>query len=232
MGISASSAAVRPPAGTAALADPDGSADLADRYAAAASCGTVLGSLYLNDPRTAEARRVVELLAGVDLGAEWPFGAPDELARAGGLIARGAAAPAADLGEEYKRQFVGPGHFEAPAWGSVYLDKDEVVFGVSELELRQWMRTNGIAAQEERHEPADHIGKLLALLGWLAGEKPGLVGELLGDHLMPWAPRYLDLLEAGVRQPFYQGLAVLTRTTLSGMVGEFGVRVADRRLYH
>lgn len=228
MEASAPSTVVRPPAG-ASLAD---SAGPADRYAAAASCGTVLGSLYLNDPRTEEARRVVDLLAGTDLGAAWPFGDPAELARADGLIARGAAAPAADLGEEYKRQFVGPGHFEAPAWGSVYLDKDEVVFGVSELELRQWMRSNGIAAHGAPREPVDHIGRLLALLGWLASEKPGLVGELLGDHLMPWAPRYLDLLEASARQPFYQGLAVLTRTTLQGMAGEFGVRVAARQLYH
>lgn len=49
---------------------------------------------------------------------------------------------------------------------------------------------------------------------------------------MPWAPRYLDLLEASAIQPFYKGLAVLTKTTLSGIVDVLGVTVTEKQLFH
>lgn len=198
---------------------------------AIASCASVLGALFLNDPRTEEAQNIVSALADLDLATEWPLGHELELAHAQDLIAAGVGTSIEERASEYKRQFVGPGHFEAPAWGSVYLDKDQVVFGTSELELHQWMRTNGIESHEEHREPTDHIGKMLALLGWLARERPTLVGSFLGEHLMPWAPRYFDLLEASAHHPLYQGLAVLSRTTLTCTVEELGVHVASKQLF-
>ena len=50
-----------------------------------------------------------------------------------------------DLTWEYRRLFVGPGVKPAPPWGSVYTDRDRVVFGASTLELRAWMRERGVA---------------------------------------------------------------------------------------
>ena len=143
-------------------------------------------------------------------------------------------APLDALGREYKRLFVGPGHFEAPAWGSVYLDPDEIVFGNSNLELCQWMRRNGIEIREGEggREPADHIGKMLVLLGWLAENKPDLIPEYLSDHLMPWVPRYLELLGEASPGTLYCGLAKLTAATLDGVTSELGVSASEKRLYH
>ncbi len=50
-----------------------------------------------------------------------------------------------DLTWEFRRLFVGPGVKPAPPWGSVYTDRDRVVFGASTLELRAWMRERGVA---------------------------------------------------------------------------------------
>lgn len=204
-----------------------------DMREAVASASTVLGSLYMQDPRTEEGARVAEGLAAAKVEGEWPFGGEDELAKAAASIRKGVSEGLESVGAEYRRQFVGPEHFEAPAWGSVYLDPDEIVFGNSNLELCQWMRKNGIESNGgESREPADHIGKMLVLLGWLAENKPCLVDEYLAERLMPWAPRYLDLLGESARQPFYEGLAALTRLTLDGIVEELGVSVAQKRLYH
>ncbi len=204
-------------------------------FEAVSSCGLVLGALFSEDPRNENARRIIDGLSAMALPEEWPFGAGAELERAGALIKEGAAESGEALADEYKRQFVGPGHFEAPAWGSVYLDSDEVVFGVSTLELRQWMRANGIERSTDAdrgREPDDHIGKMVLLMGWLAESKPELLPEYLAEHLMPWAPRYLDLLEESAQQPFYEGLAVLARATLAGIAGALGVEAAKKPLFH
>jgi TorA maturation chaperone TorD len=222
------------------------------------SCGQVLGALFLTDPKKPAFASLREQLLLMPSFAEWPFGTTGGLDTAHRLIQKGlaeatdgsgpaapgeatgaatatgagaGAATGAGLAREYQRLFIGPHHFNAPAWGSVYLDKDQVLFGVSLLELRQWMRGVGITINEDKREPEDHIGKMLVLLGWLAAEKPGLVRAFLAQHLMPWAPRYLQLLRQDARQPFYEGLAVLTQETLDGIVETLGVEVAVRRLY-
>lgn len=205
--------------------------EMLELFGAVALGGQTLGALFLTDPKEAAFEPLFEQLTALSSLEDWPFGSEGELARAYKLFSEGTAEGCAALGREYQRLFIGPHHFEAPAWGSVYLDRDQILFGNSTLELDQWMRVNGIAINEDKKEPVDHIGKMLVLLGWLAQEKPDLLAEYLAEHLMPWAPRYLELLEADARSPFYEGLAVLTRVTLDGVVRELGVTPAKKQLY-
>ncbi len=111
---------------------------------------SVLGAVLGQDPRDPAARAVIDGLAVLDLTAEWPLGDDAELARAQDLLRAGAAAPSDELREEYKRQFVGPAHFEAPQWASVYLDPDEVVFGNAHLELLQWAPSDELREEYKR----------------------------------------------------------------------------------
>lgn len=67
------------------------------------------------------------------------------------------------LPEARQRLFIGPWALPAPPWGSVWLDKESVLFGDSTLALREWMRATGIALSEQRSEPEDHFGTLLLL---------------------------------------------------------------------
>ena len=99
--------------------------------------------------------------------------------------------------------------------------------------LRQWMRENGFEAHDDRlgREPMDHVAAMLSLLGWLARERPELLETYLGRHLLPWVFRYLDCLEESAQQPFYQGLAGLTRLTLAGAAGDLGVTAQRRTLF-
>ena len=200
--------------------------------------GASLAPFFLNDPRTGDAADAFAALAELDVAAaaaQWPF-AGDEVAAVEGALAamkEGLAAGADhdDVVWEYRRLFVGPGHLPAPPWGSVYTDRECVVFGESTLALRAWMRAVGVERLADERTPEDHIGLMLALLSFLAAERPELVDDYLRDHLLTWAPHYLEALEEAAEQPFYAGLARLTRLTLAGIQRERGLTVELPRFY-
>ncbi len=200
--------------------------------------GASLAPFFLNDPRTGDAADAFAALAELDVAAaaaQWPF-AGDEVAAVEGALAamkEGLAAGADhdDVVWEYRRLFVGPGHLPAPPWGSVYTDRECVVFGESTLALRAWMRAVGVERLADERTPEDHIGLMLALLSFLAAERPELVDDYLRDHLLTWAPPYLEALEEAAEQPFYTGLARLTRLTLAGLQRERGLTVELPRFY-
>ena len=200
--------------------------------------GASLAPFFLNDPRAGDAADAFAALAELDVAAaaaQWPF-AGDEVAAVEGALAamkEGLAAGADhdDVVWEYRRLFVGPGHLPAPPWGSVYTDRECVVFGESTLALRAWMRAVGVERLADERTPEDHIGLMLALLSFLAAERPELVDDYLRDHLLTWAPHYLEALEEAAEQPFYVGLARLTRLTLVGLQRERGLTVELPRFY-
>lgn len=210
--------------------------DQPESMEAVAFVGASLAPFFLNDPRTGDAADAFAAMAELDVeaaAAEWPF--VDEAAAAGALaLMREGLAAGADNEElvwEYRRLFTGPGHLPAPPWGSVYTDRECVVFGEATVALRAWMRRVGVARTTDERTPEDHIGLMLALLAYLAEERPELVDEYLRDHLLTWAPHYLEALEAAAGHPFYQGLAALTRSTLLGLQAARGLEVTLPRFY-
>ena len=117
---------------------------------AVAFAGDALAPFFLQDPLTGDAGASFEAMAALDpaaAAAEWPFAEEGEAREALGLMVAGLAGGAGDegLAWEYRRLFVGPAPKPAPPWGSVYTDRECVVFGASTLELRAWMRGRGVA---------------------------------------------------------------------------------------
>lgn len=196
-----------------------------------AQCGSVLGACLLIDPKNGALNETLATLKALKEENAWPFGNADEVDTAFCLLCDERTDDVHGLAREYQRLFIGPAHFEAPPWGSVYLDSEQVILGDSLVVLRKWMKWNGIAINDGLVEPEDQIGKMLVLLGWLATEKPELVEEFLADHLMPWAPRYFDLMESDAKHPFYRGIAQLSRTTLADMCRLLGVEPKKLTLY-
>lgn len=155
------------------------------------------------------------------------------------------------LVKAYRRLFEGPAALMAPPWGSVYTDRDCVVFGLSTLALREWMRANGIVMETGERVPEDHMGLMLQQMAFVAENRPELLDEFLREHLLTWSSHYLELLagasrrggEAGragdlplaeedaVAFGFYGGLADLTRVTLEGMRSLRGLDVQYPRFY-
>lgn len=193
--------------------------------------------------------------------AEWPFVADDAancalalikegLTGEGGTLAADAAAgedaagaliPGApetgatdasdDLIWEYRRLFVGPGIKPAPPWGSVYTDRECVVFGESTLALRRWMREVGIERLGDDEEPEDHIGLMLMLMAWIARNRPQELRVFLTEHLLTWSSHYLNQLEDATGHPFFKGLAALTRASLEGVQEKLEINVEYPRFY-
>lgn len=221
-----------------------------ETLAGIAFVGRTLGPFFRYDPlldrEKVEALYVA--LARSDAAAlceEWPFVAPDEAFKPIADMARGAKrledelavdneslAATSSLADEYRRLFVGPAKKAAPPWGSVYTDRDQVVFGLSTLELREWLRKNGIEVRRsESEEPEDHIGTMLELMAWLADNRPELLGDYLQHHLLTWAPHFLDIMQDATTDAFFAGLAALTRSTLLGIQDTLELDVIEPRFY-
>lgn len=198
--------------------------------------GETLGPFFLQDPRTGEAGPAFEAIAGLDIGSaadEWPFVSCEEAKRDLGLMADGLARGIDDddLVWEYRRLFIGPAPKPVPPWGSVYTDRECVVFGESTLELRAWMRACGIKRMTDEGTPEDHIGLMLMLMAWIAGNKPEKLIDYLRLHLLTWSSHVLDELAAATVHPFYEGLARLTNASLGGIQHELEIEVVYPRFY-
>ena len=185
--------------------------------------GKILGAMLFYPPASAEVQPLITFFNGNDWMPQWPFASEEDKTQAGQLFGQTNAA-VENLDDAYQRLFLGPYALPAPPWGSVYLDKESVVFGDSTLKLRQWMRENGIAPHLEQAEPEDHIGLLLMMSAWLAENSPSLLDDFLTWHLLPWAMRYCELLFQKAEHPFYLGVAVLARSTLLGWKQQRGLQ--------
>ncbi|RPH22522.1 Tat proofreading chaperone DmsD [Buttiauxella warmboldiae] len=201
------------------------------RLAAIALTGRVLGALYYQEPQSRDVAGLYASLAQPDWVEQWPL-QHTELAAIAQRMKEGFSYAPETLSEAWQRLFIGPYELPASPWGSVYLDKEQVLFGDSMLELRRWMRKNDIANEQQSNEPEDHIGLLLMLAAWLAQE--GLqqkVDELLAWHLLPWSGRFLELFIASAAHPFYQALGELTQLTLADWSKDLSLPVAQKELY-
>ena len=207
--------------------------------------GNTLAPFFLQDPRTGDAGAEFAAVAALDAqaaGAEWPFVGEAQAVSCLSMMVEGLASSRAageggafaaddDLTWEYRRLFIGPGAKPAPPWGSVYTDRECVVFGATTLELRVWMREHGVARTADEKTPEDHIGLMLALMAWLAQNQPADLGEFLSLHLLTWAGHFLGELADAAEHPFYKGLACLTKASLDGVRETLGLNVVEPRFY-
>lgn len=206
-----------------------------DRYDEVAFVGATLGPLFVADPAEVSSAHQVAAFAVLDVdaaAAEWPFVAEEQAKESLSAMREGAEGADEDaLVWEYRRLFVGPGAMPVPPWGSVYTDRECVVFGEATLALRSWMRQNGIARLGDEKTPEDHIGLMLLLMAWIADHKPELLEEYLRDHLLTWSSHMLEELEDAARHSLYRGLAQLAKESLEGIAAEMDIQVEYPRFY-
>lgn len=202
--------------------------------------GSALGPLYLSDPKL-DAEKVAPVFKAIqdldvdEASRDWPFAAQDVvhvyLTWMQDGLSHGASEDP-DLIWEYRMLFVGPDKKAAPPWGSVYTDKDMVTFGASTMQLRDFLRLNGVhVARMASDEPEDHVGTMLELMAWICANKPELLEEYLQEHFLTWASHFLEQAEHAAEQPFYRGLAGLTRVSLEAIQEKLGLQVDYPRFY-
>ncbi len=197
----------------------------------------ILGPLYVNDPEhdtsTESVYRAIASLNTTKAADEWPFADACIASSSIDLMQQGLedGVPTQQTVWEFRRLFVGPNPMPTPPWGSVYTDREQVVFGESTLALRQWMREYGIQRMGDDATPDDQIGLMLLLLSWIAQHKPSLVSDFLQNHLLTWSSHFLQELELVADAPFYRGLACLTRSTLEGLQIHLGIKMEYPHYY-
>ncbi|MTD39716.1 Tat proofreading chaperone DmsD [Erwinia sp. CPCC 100877] len=203
--------------------------DHTTRLSAIALSGRVLGALFYYEPNSDAAAPLVQMLQNPGWESEWPLSRPVPSAIPT-MMARDSQDETIE--QAHQRLFVGPWALPAPPWGSVWLDRENVLFGDSTLALRQWMQHRGVTHHSAMNEPEDHIGTLLMLAAWLAdaGQQQTL-DELLAWHLLPWAPRFLECFVEHATHPFWRGLGELALLTLSDWRAALLIPVAEKPLF-
>ncbi|EKO3565384.1 molecular chaperone TorD family protein [Vibrio metschnikovii] len=135
--------------------------------------------------------------------------------------------------DDYQQLFEGRETMLAPPWGSVYLDKEQVIFGETTLTLRTFLRQHGLEIDTGLREPEDHFGLMLMLLSQLLGNDTSQksVQLLLSHHLLPWSYRYLTLLKQSANTQAYQCLADIAEQWLEYLQQVFSVQAVVMKLY-
>ncbi|MRO15513.1 molecular chaperone [Yersinia pestis] len=129
--------------------------------------------------------------------------------------------------------FEGQGVMPAPPWGSVYLDKENILMGASTLQYREFLAEQGWVSQSPLREPEDQFGlMLLAWVNLIEQHNKDAASVLLTAHLLPWAYRYLEQVNAAqVEYPVYPLLAKIAACYLKTLQTELVLSPLPRELY-
>lgn len=137
--------------------------------------------------------------------------------------AKDPAAFVKEAASSYTKLFIGPGSLAASPWSSHYLADPTLLFQEHTLQIRGLYRAQGFLPEAYPHVADDHIALELDFLAHLAerslsesdGASLTASQAFLQNHLLAWAPRYIDNLagaaEGTLWQPFGQLLVRFLR---------------------
>ncbi|GAL30142.1 putative oxidoreductase component of anaerobic dehydrogenases [Vibrio variabilis] len=91
------------------------------------------------------------------------------------------------LNQDFFLLFEGGEVMLAPPWGSVYTDKEEVIFGDSTVAYRQFLRQHDIELDTGMREPEDQIGLMLFAVSQLIEQQQDI------DAVKPYLPNTYSL---------------------------------------
>lgn len=187
----------------------------------------MLGTLFYYSPTSEEASSVISELAELPALLDWQN--PSLIEEA---AARLCSVDIAELPYQFSLLFEGQGAMPAPPWGSVYMDRENLLLGETAQAYRQFLRTNEVALDTDLNEPEDQFGlMILAMAYFMETENDNAVVELLGTHLLPWSGRYLELVAEADQSGFYLALAVVAEAFLKEVADAYEVTVEIRQLY-
>lgn len=188
----------------------------------------ILGAFFYYAPSSDTVQQLVPALGELDSLFPWPV-QPDLGSEFKGL----AAVDLQGLLYDFSVLFEGQGHMPAPPWGSVYLEEDNLLMGPSTRDYRAFLVQHGVSTATGQSEPDDQFGlMLMAFVLLVENGAHDAAKVLLSDHLLPWAPRYLELVQqVEAEQCFYSCLARVASVYLETLKDGLGLAVRPAQLY-
>lgn len=131
-----------------------------------------------------------------------------------------------NLEVDYARLFVGPFNLLAPPYGSIYLEGERRVMGVSTTDVLKRYQAAGLDVATGFKDAADHIAAELEFMHFLVfkameaahqGDVDHIVTCLLNqqsfleNHLGAWVPEFTGNVVDNAKTSFYQNLAQATK---------------------
>ena len=137
-----------------------------------AACADILGACFVFHPVKERASDAFAMLRDIDVAIDWPFGEESARVQAARHFEQGAGEVPEAVSEEFTRLLRGAGFSPAPPWGSVYMDREKVMYGRTWVMLRDWMRAHGVSGLYAENDPEDQFGRLLVLAAKVARDRP------------------------------------------------------------
>ncbi len=121
-----------------------------------------------------------------------------------------------NLAVDYAQLFIGPDILKVPPWASIYMDKEQIVFGEQSVYVQKFYEKYHMQWQNNTQEPSDHLALELQFIGTILthldqAEDEGTqqyilhdLGLFLQDHLLPWAPQCLEKVQQHAKTDFYK----------------------------
>jgi len=139
------------------------------------------------------------------------------------------------MAREYTRLFINAfPHAIAPPYGSIYLEKEGLVYGKSRSEVLRFYHETGFTLKEDLKDLPDHIAHELEFMGILASEESQASGNekikleeiqmnFLSRFLLPWVPTFCQKVAEDSRYLFYHYLGNLTKEFINFEKNYLGV---------
>jgi TorA maturation chaperone TorD len=176
-----------------------------------------------------------EKVFGWIMKGEWTERLKESLELLSEQIAKESAAPfenllsgekeerALEMAREYTRLFISAfPHVVAPPYGSIYLEKDGLVYGESTSKVLRFYHETGFTLKEDLKDLPDHIAHEMQFMGILA-DAEGQASDsermrwrktqmdFFSGFILPWVPIFCEKIMENSRSPFYRFLGDLTR---------------------
>lgn len=117
--------------------------------------------------------------------------------------------------EDFYKLFIGPGKKDVYPWGSVYTDKENLLFGKSTILWEEFCIKTGIVISPSSNEPTDHFALVIsAIAAILSSEsepkiKVSKVQFIFREHFSPWGLDVLSLVVQNASTIYYKNFAKL-----------------------
>ncbi|MEH0833264.1 molecular chaperone [Pectobacterium cacticida] len=187
----------------------------------------ILGALFYYSPERPEVKALLDCLK--ILPELYPWRDPARIAP----LCEDCPMPDHDaLLWQFSVLFEGQGEMPIPPWGSVWLERDNLLMGNTTAEYRAFLQSQNMIFDSRQNEPEDQFGlMLLACSALFEAGKEAAVNQLLEIYLLPWGYRYLERLRDNVISPFYARLAAITMLYLQDIERQRGLQPVEKRLF-